>query len=273
MKDPILLAVLGDPVDHSLSPRIHSAFGEQCGIKVDYRKLKTSIEELPERLKQLADQGASGVSLTVPLKASGIRACRQIDAVARRARAVNTMHWHDGGWSGYNTDGPGLLMDLDRLGINLFQQRVLILGAGGASAGVIAPLLDAKPAKIAVLNRTAERATALAERYAHLGPIQGIDVAEAETTIRDYDVLIQSTSAGHSGQLPPLRRHWLSREASVYDLNYGPAHSPLKRWAEAYDLACHDGLGMLVGQAALAFRIWTGYRPAMQPVLDALPKE
>ncbi|MEN1727702.1 MAG: shikimate dehydrogenase [Pseudomonadota bacterium] len=272
MSQPLLLAVLGDPVEHSLSPRIHSAFGQQFGLSVDYRKIQTTPEQLVDRLKQLSDAGAQGVNLTVPLKGTGIRLCQYIDGPARRARAVNTLHWQDNGWSGHNTDGPGLRMDLERLGVTVADRRVLILGAGGATAGILGPLLDADPAAVLLLNRTPERAEEMAERFAHLGPIAGagLEAADRDPRMADFDLLIQATSAGHDSQLPLLRRNWLKREASIYDLNYGPAHNALLRWATAFDLPCHDGLGMLVGQAALAFEIWTGQRPALEPVLERL---
>ena len=268
MAKPLLLAVLGDPVEHSLSPKIHSAFGEALGLNVDYRRIQTSPDELPDRLRQLSDAGAVGVNLTVPLKAAGIRLCQRIDGAARRARAVNTLHWQDGGWSGHNTDGAGLMVDLERRQLRITGRRLLILGAGGATAGILDPLLAAEPAEVLLLNRTPQRAVELAERFAHRGPIEGAGLEESGDSIQDFDVLIQATSAGHGGQLPPLRRAWLGREAQLYDLNYGPAHAGLKRWAEAFDLPCHDGLGMLVGQAALAFKIWTGRRPPMEPVLE-----
>lgn len=264
------LAVLGDPVEHSLSPRIHSAFGEELGLDVDYDRIRTTPEELPDRLKQLSEEGARGVNLTVPLKAAGIRLCQHIDAAARRARAVNTLHWHNGGWTGHNTDGAGLMMDLDRLQVPIAGRRLLILGAGGATAGILDPLLAAEPAEVLLLNRTVERAVEMAERFAHRGRIQGAGLAAATESIQDFDVLIQATSAGHDGQLPPLRRAWLNREAHLYDLNYGPAHASLKRWADAFGLPCHDGLGMLVSQAALAFEIWTGQQPSIEPVLTTL---
>jgi len=268
--ETLKLAVLGDPVEHSLSPRIHSAFGEALGLPVNYDRIRTTPDELPDRLRQLADAGALGVNLTVPLKAAGIRLCQQIDPAARRARAVNTLHWRDGGWFGHNTDGAGLMIDLDRLQVPITDQRVLILGAGGATAGILDPLLTAEPAEVLLLNRTPERAVEMAERFAHRGPIAGAGLAETGASIQGFDVLIQATSAGHGGQLPPLRRAWLGREAHLYDLNYGPAHASLERWANAFDLPCHDGLGMLVGQAALAFEIWTGQRPAIEPVLEIL---
>jgi shikimate dehydrogenase len=150
------------------------------------------------------------------------------------------------------------------------QRRVLIVGAGGATAGLLGPLLDRQPNEILLLNRTVERAVKLAERFAHRGPIRagGLD---DQDDVEDYDLLLQATSIGHQGQLPPIRLKWLARQATVYDLNYGPAHQPLATWAKAHDLPCHDGKGMLVGQAALAFEIWTGKKPDIGKALKALP--
>jgi shikimate dehydrogenase len=270
MAQALKFAVLGDPIEHSLSPAIHTAFGQQLGLDVDYTRVLTPLDELPDRLKALAEAGLVGVNLTVPLKGAGIRLCRTIDAAARRARAVNTLRRQDGAWSGHNTDGAGLMLDLERLAIPISGRRVLILGAGGATAGILDPLLAAEPAEVMVVNRTAARAVELAEGFAHLGPIDGGGLDESAGSLRDFDVLIQATSAGHAGQLPPLRRGWLARNAWLYDLNYGPAHGGLRRWADAFDLPCHDGLGMLVGQAALAFEIWTGQRPGIESVIASL---
>jgi len=270
MAEILKLAVLGDPVEHSLSPRIHAAFGQQLGYEVDYGRVQTNAEQLPDRLKQLRDGGAVGVNLTVPLKSAGIRLCQRIDSAGRRARAVNTLHWQNGGWVGHNTDGAGVMIDLDRLQVSVSGRRVLILGAGGATAGILDPLLTAEPAEVLLVNRSAERAVELADRFAHRGPIEGAGLDESSASIHDFDVLIQATSAGHAGKLPPLRRAWLNRDAEVYDLNYGPAHASLQRWANAFDLPCHDGLGMLVSQAALAFEIWTGQRPDIEPALRLL---
>ena len=269
MTAALKLAVFGDPVEHSLSPGIHAEFGRQLGLPLDYRRIRSSIDELPERLREFAANGGSGANLTPPLKNAGIRVCQRIDPAARQARAVNTLKRCNEGWSGHNTDGPGLLADLDRLGLAVAQRRVLIVGAGGATAGLLGPLLDRQPTEILLLNRTVERAVELAERFAHRGPIRAAgldDEGEAE----DFDLLLQATSIGHQGQLPPIRLKWLARQATVYDLNYGPAHQPLAIWAKAHDLPCHDGLGMLVGQAALAFAIWTGQKPDIGKALEAL---
>lgn len=272
MKSPLKLAVFGDPVEHSLSPQIHSHFGLELGLKVDYGRARCSIEELPGQMARFAQAGGSGANLTVPLKQAGLRLCGQLDRAARQARAVNTLKWVDGQWHGHNTDGAGLLLDLNRLNLPLANARILIIGAGGATAGVLGPLMAAMPARIHIVNRTEKRALALAERFDHLGPISagGLDQIPEKT---EFDLLLQATSLGHAGQLPPLHGEWLSPQAQIYDLNYGPAHQPLALWCQEQGRRCNDGLGMLVGQAVLAFEIWTGQRPAIEGVLERLRAE
>lgn len=263
------LAVFGQPVAHSLSPRIHRLFGAQLGIEVDYTAVEAGIDELAERLAAFRSEGGSGANLTVPLKQAGLKLCTSVDRPARQARAVNTLRLDHDGWHGYNTDGAGLVLDLDRLGIDPAGRRILIVGAGGAVAGILGPLLERRPAGVTILNRTAGRAEGLADRFAHLGPIAGGGFESHPEG--EFDLLIQSTSAGHGSDLPPLRSDWLAEGAAAYDLNYGPAHAAFARWCRDSGVRVEDGRGMLVGQAALAFEIWTGRRPMIDPVLDALP--
>jgi shikimate dehydrogenase len=262
------LAVFGQPVAHSLSPRIHRLFGEQLGTDVEYSAIESGVDELPDRLTAFRGNGGTGANLTVPLKQAGLRLCTRVDRNARQAHAVNTLRLADGGWHGYNTDGAGLLLDFDRLGIDPAGRRILIVGAGGAVAGILGPLLARKPACVHLINRTADRAERLADKFAHLGTIGGAGFESDPGS--HFDLLIQSTSAGHADALPPLEREWLADSAVAYDLNYGTAHAAFSRWCDAHGLPAHDGLGMLVGQAALAFEIWTGRRPEMAPVLEEL---
>ncbi|RFF30307.1 shikimate dehydrogenase [Wenzhouxiangella sediminis] len=264
----VRLAVFGQPVAHSLSPRIHRLFGEQLGIDVEYSAIESGVDELPDRLAAFRGSGGTGANLTVPLKQTGLKLCTRIDRPARQAHAVNTLRLADDGWHGYNTDGAGLLLDFDRLGIDPAGRRILIVGAGGAVAGILGPLLAREPACVHLINRTADRAERLAEKFSHLGTIDGAGFESDPGS--DFDLLIQSTSAGHADALPPLERDWLADSAVAYDLNYGPAQATFSRWCGAHGLPVHDGLGMLVGQAALAFEIWTSRRPEMAPVLAAL---
>jgi shikimate dehydrogenase len=269
MNGTLKLAVFGDPVEHSLSPAIHGRFAQALGLNVDYGRIRSGIEELPAKIVRFAQDGGRGANLTVPLKQAGLRLCSQLDRAARQARAVNTLKWSDGQWHGYNTDGAGLLLDLERLNLPLTEARILIIGAGGATAGILGPLLAAGPARVHILNRTEKRALALAERFEHLGSVTAGSLDQPRIN-SSFDLLLQATSIGHEGQLPPIERQWLSPQARVYDLNYGSAHGPVELWCEQQGLGCHDGLGMLIGQAALAFEIWTGQRPAVEGVLGWL---
>jgi shikimate dehydrogenase len=266
---PVKLAVFGQPVAHSQSPRIHRLFGEQLGIGVDYAAIESGVDELPERLNAFRDAGGTGANLTVPLKQAGLRLCTRVDRAARQAHAVNTLALADDGWHGFNTDGEGLMRDLERLALSPAGRRVLVLGAGGAVAGLLGPLLDRRPAAVCLLNRSLERAERLADKFAHLGPIHARSLDAAEE-VAGYDLLIQSTSAGHGGSLPTLSPDWLAPDAVAYDLNYGPAHAPFRQWCLAAGFRVHSGLGMLVAQAALAFEIWTARAPDAGPVLAEL---
>lgn len=269
MSQTFKLAVFGDPVAHSLSPRIHGLFAAQLGLAIDYVRIQASSGALPEKIGAFAAGGGIGANLTVPLKQTGLRLCSWLEPAARQARAVNTLKRVDQYWHGYNTDGAGLLLDLERLGIRVAQARILIIGAGGATAGILGPLLAAEPAHVHILNRNEARAQGLAERFEHLGPVSAGSLAQPGP-LPAADLLIQATSLGHQGQLPPLSAHWLAPQARVYDLNYGPAFQPLALWCQQNGLNAHHGLGMLIGQAAQAFEIWTGQRPDISRVIEEL---
>jgi len=270
MSNALRLAVFGDPVEHSQSPRIHRLFAEECGLLIDYRRIRCGVRELPERFERFVSEGGRGANLTVPLKQAGRKLCRQVDPAARVARAVNTLSLTDGGWNGYNTDGDGLLLDWSRLGIDPGGLRILIIGAGGATAGLLGPLLAREPALVVILNRTEARALELGERFEHLGPVEAASLAAGPPADQPFDLIIQATSAGHEGAPPPLEAGWLKPGGHIYDLNYGPAHQPLRRWCASQGVKCHGGLGMLVGQAALAFEIWTGQCPDIALTLTRL---
>ena len=266
----IKLAVLGDPIAHSRSPEIHRQFAGQFGLDIDYQRLRTPTDRLAEQLAAFAADGGSGANLTVPLKEAGLRLCEELDEAAVQAGAVNTLKRINGHWQGFNTDGGGLLMDLARLGIDVRGARILVLGAGGATAGILGPLLAAQPAHVHLINRNTARAEALASRFVSQGNITAGSLAEPGSAALANDLILQATSLGHSGICPPLKVDWLKSEGVVYDLNYGSAFRPVAEWCAAQRRGAFDGLGMLVGQAALAFEIWTGQRPAITPVIDAL---
>ncbi|MGY6629912.1 MAG: shikimate dehydrogenase [Wenzhouxiangella sp.] len=269
-RNRLKLAVFGDPVAHSRSPDIHALFGQQLGLDVDYQRIQSGVDALPARLAAFLAEGGCGANLTVPLKEAGRALCQSLDPAAQQAGAVNTLAWDDAGWQGFNTDGGGLLLDLERLGVVVKHARVLIIGAGGATAGILGPLLGAGAAQVHLLNRSLDRAQALAERFAGHDRLTVASLDAPGQAALDNDLLIQSTSLGHAGQCPPLEADWLKPDGKLYDLNYGPAFAPVAAWSSAHSRAAVDGLGMLVGQAALAFEIWTGHRPAIEPVIDAL---
>lgn len=269
----IRLAVFGSPVAHSLSPRIHGLFARQCGLQVDYRALEATTRTFPERVRALADSGGRGCNITVPFKhAAWMLAARASDA-ATRAQAANTLLFEQpDAWYADNTDGPGLVNDLATLpGGDLAGARVCLLGAGGAAAGILGTLLRAGPRQLLLANRTLERARELADRNGDLGRVDVCAPAEIASRA-PFNLVINSTSLGHDGAVPALAPEWLAPGGLCYDLNYGAAADPLRLVCAHLDVAYSDGLGMLVGQAALSFELWTGLRPEAAAVLAELRK-
>lgn len=262
-------AVIGDPVAHSLSPRIHAAFAAQTGLALDYQALAVTPEALAERVASLFAEGWRGCNVTLPHKAAVAALCRARHPRAEQAGAVNTLIRGEDGWIGDNTDGLGFMADLARLGIAIHGRRVLVVGAGGAARGLLGPLLAASPAQLVVSNRNPWKPEALAEAFAPLGRV----LPRTHLALKGdrYDLLINATSAGHDGSLPRLPPGLLAAGAVAYDLSYGAAHRPFADWARHNGAsAVHDGLGMLVEQAAESFLRWHGQRPQTGPVLAAL---
>lgn len=257
----IRLALFGQPVEHSRSPRIHARFAAQLGLRVDYRAIDCPAGELGPALERFAAQGGHGCNLTVPLKAEGLALAARASEAAQQAGACNTLVRSNNAWIADNTDGAGLLADFNRLGIELAGRRVLIVGAGGAVAGVLGALLARDPATVVIANRNIARAEALAERFAEPGTRIEVRGAGESPGNVPFDLLIQATSLGHSSQSPAIERDWLADDAIAYDLNYGPAHRPFAEWCARSGVSCFDGYGMLVEQAGVAFECFTGQRP------------
>jgi shikimate dehydrogenase len=261
--------VIGFPVAHSKSPFIHGAFAQASGQALHYEALAVAPERLPEALAQWHAEGLRGLNVTLPHKTAVVALCETVSERAQLAGAVNTLLRTAAGWQGDNTDGAGFLADCDRLGIALAGQRVLLLGAGGAARGLIAPILSRQPAHLVVSNRNPWKPEELAERFKALGPI----VPRTHLSLKgdQYDLIINATSAGHSGALPRLPEQLLAAGGVCYDLGYGTAAEPFTQWARAQGARLvTDGLGMLVEQAAEAFELWRGLRPDTVPVLAAL---
>jgi shikimate dehydrogenase len=262
--------VFGHPVGHSLSPFIHGLFARETGQQLSYRAYDVTPEEFIDRVRQFFADGGRGLNITLPHKIAAVEVAHELTARAAHAAAVNTLAWEEDGLLGDNTDGVGLVHDLcDNLGLIITQRRLLILGAGGATRGVLAPLLGLAPAIVVIANRTPERAEALAAAFADLGVTQGVGFAYVGDT--PFDLIINATSASLSGDIPPIPAGAIGPQTVCYDLAYGRSAMAFVRWARQAGCATAvQGLGMLVEQAAESFRLWRGVRPQTAPVIAAL---
>ena len=264
-------AVFGHPISHSRSPEIHARFAAQTHQSLEYRAMDVPLDTFTTALKAFIDQGGKGLNCTVPLKEVAYAACDQLTDRARLAGAVNTIQRQaDDSLMGDNTDGVGLYRDLTlNLGLQLEGKRILILGAGGATRGILAPLLDAGPKALVIANRTESRAEKLARDFAALGPVQARRFEELQNL--SFDLILNATSASLSGSLPPLPEGLLHQEGNVYDLAYSKAPTPFVLWGrEQGARIAADGIGMLVEQAAEAFMVWRGVFPETRPIIEAL---
>lgn len=270
----IRLAVFGQPIAHSLSPDIHRSFAGQFELAIDYRAIEASPAEFPAKLRELQQAGGRGCNVTVPLKHLAFAAAHELSPAALQCQSVNTLVFRgENDWYGTTTDGDGLLNDLKRLQPHgLAGQRILLLGAGGAAAGVVAALLQQSPARLVIANRHAGKAVDLAQRFSEAGPVVGCGLEESAPE-GPFDLLLNATSLGHQGEAAPLHAGWLTDRSFCYDLNYGKAAQPWQAVCVSRGLQFSDGLGMLVEQAALSFEIWTGFRPETFEVLMGLRQQ
>lgn len=267
----IRLAVFGNPVAHSLSPRIHSLFAAQLRLAVDYQAIEATPTTFRDQVRALALQGGRGCNVTVPFKREAWELAGTRSDAADRAQAANTLVFRDtDDWYADNTDGQGLVDDLCAgPGTPLRGACICLLGAGGAAAGILGALLAAGPRSVLVANRTLERAAGLTARHADLGAVDAC-TPDGIGVRGPFDLVVNCTSLGHRGAAPPFSAGWFAPGALCYDLNYGAAAEPLRANCLAAGIRYSDGLGMLVGQAALSFELWTGRRPDAAPVLAAL---
>jgi shikimate dehydrogenase len=266
----ISLALFGQPIATSLSPDIHRRFAGQLGLDVEYRAIEAGVAGFPHVLEQFRRAGGVGCNVTLPLKALAWELAVERSAAAEAARAANTLVRRPGGWYAHNTDGIGFITDLVvNHGIDPAGKSVAVLGAGGAVAGILGALLEAGPACVVLVNRNLERARALAARF---GGGQGIDVCgwDSLDDAGRFDLVINATSLGHAGEVPPIEASMFGQEGVCYDLNYGHAAVPLRDWCEAAKRRYVDGLGMLVEQAAESFAAWTGKHPDGGAVIESL---
>jgi shikimate dehydrogenase len=265
-------AVFGNPIAHSKSPRIHALFAEQTGIEHTYGTVLAPRDEFTEYLDAFFAEGAKGANVTTPFKEQAFAKADELTERASMAGAVNTLKkLDDGRLLGDNTDGIGMLSDLIRLGMLHENDRVLLVGAGGAARGVILPLLS-HHCQVTLVNRTFSRAEHLSELFKGKGEIRALpmDGLNNET----FDLIINATASGIHGEIPDLPSSLLAANTRIYDMYYQLGPTPFIAWAQQHGVkTCSDGLGMLVGQAAHAFHLWHGVMPEIEPVLKQLKQD
>ena len=272
---PARYAVIGNPVAHSRSPAIHAMFAQQTGQQIDYGRVLAPLDGFLAAVQTFRAEGGQGLNVTVPFKAEAFAYAQRHTQRAAVAGAVNTLVFQADAVLGDNTDGAGLVSDLQgRLGLSLQGARVLMLGAGGAARGVVQPLLEAGVSQLSIANRTPARAEVLcAEVSARIAPVQAGRLAalSLEQAHGRFDLIINATAAGLSDAAPDIRPELLTHAAVALDMVY--AAQPTAFMRLAHSAGCprtEDGLGMLVGQAAESFALWRGVRPDVAPVYAAL---
>ena len=278
---PDRYAVLGHPVAHSQSPFIHAEFARQTGEHIAYSRIESPLDAFEATVHAFiasADVAgglgaARGCNITVPFKFQVLPLAARVSPRAQLAQAANVLRFDADGWLADNTDGTGLVCDIQQhAGVALAGKRVLLIGAGGAAAGVLGPLVEAGCGHITVANRTADKARSLVARHAAWASQHG--VALAATGLADageaFDVVLNSSASSLAGAGVPVAAAVLAPGALAVDLMYGPAAQPFLDWATTHGATGRDGLGMLVEQAAAAFALWRGVMPATPPVLAAL---
>ncbi len=263
--------VMGYPVTHSRSPVIHRLFALQTGQQMQYELLQVTPEKLETAVRQFQRTGGKGLNITVPHKRAALDLVDQLSERAATAGAVNTLAFRGSEIHGDNTDGIGLLRDLNvNLGLPLQGANILILGAGGATRGIVGPLLEMQPQALRIANRTVDKAQIIADHFERYGPVSACGFDEVPVS-EPYDLVINATSAGLGGATPPYPEAAISDSTFCYDLSYGLNPTPFCTWARDQGAAKSVmGWGMLVEQAAESFEIWRGVRPDTAPVLKQM---
>ena len=263
-------AVFGNPIAHSRSPEIHRLFAQQTGESLSYDKVEIPVEQFETAVAMFFQGGGKGLNITLPFKLRALDVAHDLTERARSAGAVNTLAYDNGRILGDNTDGAGMVADiLEQQGWTISARRILLLGAGGAVRGVLQPLLMQSPAQVVIANRTLSRAQDLCQAFGSQIPVSACSFDALEG--RQFDLVINGTSASLAGDLPPLPDGLLAAGADCYDMMYGREPTVFMHWARQHGASqCTDGLGMLVGQAAESFYLWRGVRPEVGPVLRYL---
>lgn len=263
--------VYGNPIEHSRSPCIHLAFARQTEQTISYKKQFVELDGFKKAVDEFVAQGGKGANVTAPFKEQAMALCDELTERAKFSGAVNTLIIKNGKILGDTTDGVGLVNDLLANNVQLNNQRILLLGAGGAAKGVVLPILEQKVKQLTIANRTVSKAQEIVEQYEQQ-PLNACSFEEANQ--QSFDVIINATSAGLSGYGVPIADQLITPNTACYDMTYGRTLSPfLQKATELGAQQVIDGLGMLVGQAAESFYIWRGVRPDLAEVLDFLRNE
>ena len=276
MKAADKYAVFGNPIGHSKSPRIHALFAASLNQQIVYAKRLAPLGDFVGELRRFFDEGGVGANVTVPFKRDAFALARDASLRAQQAGAANFLMWRDDHWYCDNTDGAGLVRDIEtNLRVNLKHKNVLLLGAGGAARGVIGPLLLRSPKQIVVVNRTAERATELVAAFENQYSACALSVESLVAKSAKFDVVINATSSSLSGALPlPDSAHIFAPDALAYDMMYGKQPTTFMRWALRQGASrVADGVGMLVEQAAESYVQWRGVLPQAAPIIAQLRAE
>jgi shikimate dehydrogenase len=269
-------AVIGNPVAHSRSPQIHAEFAHGTAQDMSYERVLSPLDGFAATVRAFAAAGGRGCNVTVPFKFEAFELARQHSPRAALARAVNTLRLDAPGWFGDNTDGVGLVRDIEtNAGVALRAARVLLIGAGGAAAGALGPLVAACPRELVVANRTPQRAAELVDRHREWAAAHGVALRACglEDAGQAFDVVVNATASSLQGDALPLNAAVLRPGTLALDMMYGAAARGFLQWAARHGAVGRDGLGMLVEQAGESFFVWRGVRPPTAAVLARLRTE
>ncbi|WP_323750013.1 shikimate dehydrogenase [Marinobacter sp.] len=268
-----LYAVVGNPINHSKSPRIHSLFAQQTGEPVEYTAIQAPLDDLSGTVQQFFEGGGKGLNVTVPFKEQAWVLAEHRTPRAEKAGAANTLYLdQENDLVADNTDGVGIVRDLrENQKVLLRGARILVLGAGGAVRGVLGPILAEQPAALTLANRTVAKAEALVRLFTEEAAEVEFSACGFEQPAQPFDVIINGTSASLQGDLPPISGNVIGPDTVVYDMMYSLQTTTFNQWAmDNGARRVYDGLGMLIEQAAEAFYVWRGVRPETAPVVDEL---
>lgn len=266
-------AVIGNPIEHSKSPLIHGAFARQTAQDIEYIRSLAPLDGFRETALRFRDSGGRGANVTIPFKLEAWRLADELTPRARAAEAVNTLFFSSTGILGDNTDGAGLIRDLQiNLSTPLKSKRILLLGAGGAAEGVLQPLLEQHPQQLVIANRTPEKAVSMVNKVAGKPEFQATEISARSFDAlgkAQFDVVINATSTGLTDTALPVPPSIFAPDALAYDMMYG-RETPFMAFARTQGARVADGLGMLVEQAAESFFLWRGVRPQTLPVISLI---